>query len=191
MGQNLVKKIDFLGVLLSKEAQGLSAQDADVGEKSNQGIGVLAALSKTAIAPSLRGDDDVDEDDRFEVTGASNEEDEDDDEEESDGVSANEGDEDSNSRSAAFLPPEQPPRPVSPPPAGGGSALGGELLFSSLSSMLNPQAPPPPRTKWTRRVPRPVLIGHVASLTPYLCSTRRWGSAARRGSGASHGSRPA
>ena len=32
-------------------------------------------------------------------------------------------------------------------------------------------APPPPpssRTKWTRRVPRPVLIGHAASLTPYV-----------------------
>jgi len=29
------------------------------------------------------------------------------------------------------------------------------------------QAPPPPRTKWTRRVPHPVLIGHAASLTPY------------------------
>jgi len=27
--------------------------------------------------------------------------------------------------------------------------------------------PPPPRTKWTRRVPRPVLIGHAASLNPY------------------------
>ena len=26
---------------------------------------------------------------------------------------------------------------------------------------------PRPRTKWTRRVPHPVLIGHVASLTPY------------------------
>jgi hypothetical protein len=25
--------------------------------------------------------------------------------------------------------------------------------------------PPPPRTKWTRRVPHPVLIGHAASLT--------------------------
>jgi hypothetical protein len=164
MGQNLVKKIDFLGVLLSKEAQGLSAQDADVGEKSNQGIGVLAALSKTAIAPSLRGDDDVDEDDRFEVTGASNEEDEDDDEEESDGVSANEGDEDSNSRSAAFLPPEQPPRPVSPPPAGGGSALGGELLFSSLSSMLNPQMGLSGTTR-QRRIPRiPPSLMHITSL---------------------------
>ena len=27
--------------------------------------------------------------------------------------------------------------------------------------------PPPPFTKWTRRVSRPVLIGHAASLTPY------------------------
>ena len=26
---------------------------------------------------------------------------------------------------------------------------------------------PPPRTKWTRRVPHPVLIGHAASLTLY------------------------
>jgi hypothetical protein len=30
-----------------------------------------------------------------------------------------------------------------------------------------PTPPPPPRTKWTRRVPHPVLIGHAASLTPY------------------------
>jgi len=31
-----------------------------------------------------------------------------------------------------------------------------------------PAAPrPPSRTKWTRRVPHPVLIGHAASLTPY------------------------
>ena len=31
-----------------------------------------------------------------------------------------------------------------------------------------PVPPPlPPRTKWTRRVPHPVLIGHAASLTPY------------------------
>jgi hypothetical protein len=28
--------------------------------------------------------------------------------------------------------------------------------------------PPAPRTKWTRRVPHPVLIGHAALLTPYL-----------------------
>ena len=30
-----------------------------------------------------------------------------------------------------------------------------------------PPPPPPSRTKWTRRVPHPVLIGHAASLTPY------------------------
>jgi len=30
-----------------------------------------------------------------------------------------------------------------------------------------PEVPPPPRTKWTRRVPHPVLIGHTASLAPY------------------------
>jgi hypothetical protein len=30
-----------------------------------------------------------------------------------------------------------------------------------------PLPPPPLRTKWTRRVPHPALIGHAASLTPY------------------------
>jgi len=29
------------------------------------------------------------------------------------------------------------------------------------------KVPPPLRTKWTRRVPHPVLIGHAASLSPY------------------------
>jgi hypothetical protein len=33
--------------------------------------------------------------------------------------------------------------------------------------------PPPPRTKWTRRVPHPVLIGHAASLTPYYVGRGR------------------
>ena len=39
-------------------------------------------------------------------------------------------------------------------------------------------SPPPPCTKWTRRVPHPVLIGHASSLAPYLphswsvCGTR-------------------
>ena len=33
--------------------------------------------------------------------------------------------------------------------------------------------PPPPRTKWSRRVPHPVLIGHAASLAPYKTDTRR------------------
>ena len=36
--------------------------------------------------------------------------------------------------------------------------------------------PPPPRTKWTRRVPHPVLIGHVASLTPYMSPVAEMGA---------------
>ena len=32
-------------------------------------------------------------------------------------------------------------------------------------SALSCAPPPPSRTKWTRRVPHPVLIGHAASLT--------------------------
>ena len=35
-----------------------------------------------------------------------------------------------------------------------------------LALEVHPRSPPP-RTKWTRRVPHPVLIGHAASLTPY------------------------
>jgi hypothetical protein len=31
-----------------------------------------------------------------------------------------------------------------------------------------PAPPPPPRTKWTRRVPHPVLIGHAASLSQVI-----------------------
>ena len=31
--------------------------------------------------------------------------------------------------------------------------------------MVRPIPPPPPRTKWTRRVPHPVLIRHAASLS--------------------------
>ena len=33
--------------------------------------------------------------------------------------------------------------------------------------------PSPPSTKWTRRVPHPVLIGHAASFTPYKSDTPR------------------
>ena len=33
--------------------------------------------------------------------------------------------------------------------------------------------PPPSRTDWTRLVPRPVLIGHAASFTPYSSDTPR------------------
>jgi hypothetical protein len=34
---------------------------------------------------------------------------------------------------------------------------------AALSKGLGFHPPPPPRTKWTRRVPHPVLIGHAAS----------------------------
>ena len=48
--------------------------------------------------------------------------------------------------------------------AGGGmlKAAGGDDLWVAL--------PPPPRTKWTRRVPHPVLIGHAASLSQVALS---------------------
>jgi hypothetical protein len=38
--------------------------------------------------------------------------------------------------------------------------------------LARPPPPPPSRTKWTRRVPHPVLIGHAASLTPYYSLER-------------------
>ena len=43
-----------------------------------------------------------------------------------------------------------------------------QKALRELSQLREQQAPPPSsRTKWTRRVPHPVLIGHAASLTPY------------------------
>ena len=42
-------------------------------------------------------------------------------------------------------------------------ALGVRVLYSNYAGQV-----PPPRTKWTRRVPHPVLIGHAASLTGCL-----------------------
>jgi len=41
-----------------------------------------------------------------------------------------------------------------------------DAAFSYDGPAVTPP-PPPPRTKWTRRVPHLVLIGHAASLTPY------------------------
>jgi hypothetical protein len=38
-------------------------------------------------------------------------------------------------------------------------------LNLSRELLLGVMCAPPPRTKWTRRVPHPVLIGHAASLT--------------------------
>jgi hypothetical protein len=46
--------------------------------------------------------------------------------------------------------------------------VGAPLTDAFLSKLDFPGArPPPSRTKWIRRVPRPVLSGHAASLTPY------------------------
>jgi hypothetical protein len=33
-----------------------------------------------------------------------------------------------------------------------------------IKSFIFTTSPPPPRTKWTRRVPHPVLIGHAVCL---------------------------
>ena len=46
-----------------------------------------------------------------------------------------------------------------------GAADGDAILGSYLPTGTPPT--PPSRTKWTRRVPHPVLIGHAVSLTPY------------------------
>jgi hypothetical protein len=43
--------------------------------------------------------------------------------------------------------------------------IAGRAARPAMQETLSP--PPPTRTKWTRRVPHPVLIGHAASLTPY------------------------
>ena len=43
-----------------------------------------------------------------------------------------------------------------------------ELVVGGKNQKTTTVTPPPlPRTKWTRRVPYPVLIGHAASHTPY------------------------
>jgi hypothetical protein len=38
---------------------------------------------------------------------------------------------------------------------------------SGASCVPHPPPSPPLRTKWTRRVLHPVLIGHAVSITPY------------------------
>ena len=50
-----------------------------------------------------------------------------------------------------------------------------DLLVSYLDwavAALLEHGPPPSRTKWIRRVPHPVLIGHAASLSQGCSSTR-------------------
>ena len=64
-------------------------------------------------------------------------------------------------------------------------AVFAKCSYTHGSLGLSVKAPPrPPRTKWTRRVPHPILIGHAASLTPYR--PRAWsGSRATSGSSGS------
>jgi len=42
-----------------------------------------------------------------------------------------------------------------------------QLAADAVQASARSTPHPPLRTKWTRRVPRTVLIGHAASLTPY------------------------
>ena len=86
-----------------------------------------------------------------------------------------------------LAPPPRPPSPPLPPPhpgskhkrggAGRGAMCWGRTggrapripppFISALLPPPPPPPPPPPRTKWTRHVPHPVLIGHAA------CTRRR------------------
>ena len=60
---------------------------------------------------------------------------------------------------------------LQPPSGGGGGALGGARRGGQAQAQAQDELfdrdvpPPPPRTKWTRRVPHSVLIGHAASLS--------------------------
>jgi hypothetical protein len=58
--------------------------------------------------------------------------------------------------------------------------IGGEVQKQAAYVAQAFAPPPPSRTKWTRRVPHLVLIGHAASLTPYA-GLRRAARDARRG----------
>ena len=68
-----------------------------------------------------------------------------------------------------------------------GTLAGYELEGSVVVSAAPVSRPPPPpsRTKWTRRVPQPVLIGHAASLSqvPMAQTTAAWGCCAGAGPG--------
>jgi len=52
------------------------------------------------------------------------------------------------------------------PPAPTRAEFAARINFAEMR-LVGAVRSPPSRTKWTRRVPQPVLIGHVASLTPY------------------------
>jgi hypothetical protein len=46
--------------------------------------------------------------------------------------------------------------------------LGGAAFEAAVAALNVAAPPPPPRTKWTRRVPHPVLIGHAAQVAACL-----------------------
>jgi len=52
-----------------------------------------------------------------------------------------------------------------PPPLGHRARAHLVHVDGRVAHARGPPPPPPPRTKWTRRVPHPVLIGHAASLS--------------------------
>jgi hypothetical protein len=75
----------------------------------------------------------------------------------------------SRSRSSSPPYPLLPPFPT--PPGLNPDPHAWQIDLDPFGSPVRPCArptPSPPRTKWTRRVPHPVLIGHAASLTPVL-----------------------
>ena len=64
-------------------------------------------------------------------------------------------------------------------------------LWNRAAVSTSPLLPPPPRTKWTRRVPPPVLIGHAASFKRTAqrpcCKEACGGDLGKRASGAGCG----
>ena len=66
--------------------------------------------------------------------------------------------------------------------------LASELsLFPPVNSILQACPPPPLRTKWTRRVPQPVLIGHALAAPSACCSVQPASSLAHASARAARG----
>ena len=60
-------------------------------------------------------------------------------------------------------PPREVPAPARPPRARRNDGRGNGWSCEQRRELRSAQRPPPPRTKLTRRVPHPVLIGHAAT----------------------------
>ena len=63
-------------------------------------------------------------------------------------------------------------RAMPPPKAASRVAARAERPPPARAQRTLPPPLPPPRTKWTRRVPHPVLIGHAASLSQAAADAR-------------------